>query len=203
MQTQAQILYYSVLAIIFSALLAWFANEYVSKTVVTETNHDWSDSRLDQSDFEWFATNWQIEPLESSTDERFRFWLLSSFEASYLVEIQSDDAALERVTIKLMKYRDLLKGGGTNRQFFTGYVSNIESAELDQLLIDTRFWATPPGDLEWSCIKSDDGFSYVVETNFGQQYRLWSNACEPSPEMQRIASFFERLANRVMWPSSV
>jgi hypothetical protein len=119
---------------------------------------------------------------------------MAAFRDSFFVEIQLTSSASGSVTAKMVTAKEWERSFWSGANTYHGAVAKTEIHELLEAFESTRFWRTPPGELTWYCT---DGESSVIETNLGGAYRLWSNSCEPSHNMEIISKPFFRIAQRL------
>ena len=191
MYSKTQLLSLSTLTVIFVALVYWYAGDLVIVPAVEPATNSWPEDGVDREPLDWIEESWNLDKFPAASGNSiFRFWYMASFDDSYIatVNITSHVSASVTVTTLTSSVEPL-------RENFTGALSQSQIDELLLLLDSVDFWNTPPGPLGWTCI---DGENFVAETNIGDQYRVWGNACEASPAMSPIAGYFHRTVSRIV-----
>jgi hypothetical protein len=197
-----QYLIYATSTLIFVAMLIWYSNELFVAAQVPESETKWADSELHWSDHVWITQDWLVDPLaKSERPERFRFWFLPSFETSYFVELRKESDHELVVIVRLHADESRVAHDIPISKEYVGTLTSNEIDWFNRVLSETKFWLVPPGEMNG--LGCSDGEAHVVETNFGDQYRLWWNSCASSFAMSQLALFFEPVVHRMIWPIDV
>ena len=177
-----------MLAVLFVALFNWYAGDFLAEPTEKPATNSWPDD-VNRSTLDWIEETSNLEKFPENDSDVFRFWYMASLDNSYIATVRITSHVSASVSVTSLTY-----GVEPLRGKFSGALSQAEIDELLMVLDFVEFWSTPPGPLGWTCT---DGEGFVAETNIGDRYRVWANACETSPAMSPIADFFHKTVSRV------